>query len=73
MPGNFDSIPGAQIGKDLLAGFLELFFNERDFLLETNPKRIGAGVLFQLSSLACNSIIGSRSRGDVSSKEKANP
>src|SRR5205085_12294107 len=51
MASDFDSVPGAEIGKNLALGFLEFFFNYSNFFFEADVQRVGFGMFFQLFEL----------------------
>ena len=46
MPRQLHSLPGSQIGENHPPRFLNLFFNLRRFLLETDAQRMGFGMAF---------------------------
>ena len=40
MPRQLHALPGVEVGENLPAGFLQLFFDELDFLLEADAQRM---------------------------------
>ena len=40
MARQLDALPGGEVGENLPAGFLQLFFDELDFLLEADAQRM---------------------------------
>ena len=44
MTSQLHSLPGAQVGKNLPAGFLQLFFDKLDFLLKADAERVLFGM-----------------------------
>ena len=48
MTGDLDSVPGAQVGKDLASGFLDLLFDQGNLFLETDAQGMSFRVLSEL-------------------------
>ncbi len=51
MTGQLDALPGGEVGKDLPSGFFQLFFDELDFLFETDAQRMGFRMLSEVFQL----------------------
>ena len=51
MTRDFDAIPGAEIRKDLAAGFLDFLLNKRDFLIDADAKGMCLRMLLELIQL----------------------
>ena len=51
MPRKLDALPGVEVQENLPAGLLQFFFDELDFLLETDAQRMFFRVLSEFVEL----------------------